>query len=165
MQILDEMVQPPHSSSPKHPNRPTKRLSSDESLWEGTPGREPAVVASPTLSPPEAVLRRSLWRRMMRVNLLLAGAAVMVLLVGFGLGAAVGGRGRPAPASAPPVAVAASVTSIVVRPGPPPSSCRTAVEAADRAIAYLTGKIRDDRLTRALQQYVESKRACQRAVR
>lgn len=103
----------------------------------------------------------------MRVNLLLAGAAVLVLLVGFGLGAAVGGRERQAPASAPPVsaAVAASVTSIVVRPGPPPSSCRTAVEAADRVIAYLAGKVRDDRLTRALQQYVESKRACQRAVR
>jgi hypothetical protein len=104
----------------------------------------------------------------MRVNLLLAGAAVAMLLVGFGLGAAVGGRGRPTPATSPPVSAAeaasATVTSIVVRPGPPPRSCRTAVESADRAIAYLVDKIRDERLTRAIQAYVQSKRACQRAL-
>jgi hypothetical protein len=106
----------------------------------------------------------------MRVNLLLTAAAAALLLVGFVLGAAVGGRERLAPPpSAPPsstaVAAQATVTSIVVQPGPLPRSCRTAIESADRAIAYLVDRIRDDRLTRVIKRYVESKRACQRAVR
>jgi hypothetical protein len=161
MQIPDEMVQPAQSSSPDNPDRPARRLSSDESLWGGASSREPA--------PPGPAGRRPLWRRAMRVDLLLAGAAVALLVCGFALGVAVGGPSSTPTSLAPAVAGApaapVTVTSIVVRPGPPPRSCRTAVEWADKAIAYMVGNIRDDRLSRAIQEFIENRRACQRAVR
>jgi hypothetical protein len=89
-----------------------------------------------------------------------------LLLVGFGLGRAVGGSGSPPRATLrPPATVAtATVTSAALRPGPPPRSCTTAIEWADKAIAYMVANIRDDRLTRAIQEFLESKRTCQRAL-
>lgn len=176
MRIMDEMVQPAQSHPPEDPDRPAKRLSPDESLWEGEPGqgpgRGPGSGQGSGSPPPDPPGRRPQWRRALRVNLLLAGAAAVLLLVGFllGLGAGRGsdGSGRAPAASSPPATVAAApvtVTSIVLRPGPPPRSCRDAVEWADKAIAYTVGNVRDDRLTRAIRGFLASRRACQRALR
>ena len=169
-QVLDIMVQPAQSSSPENSDRPSKRLSSDESLWERAPEREPAPAEGPGPAPSDPDGRRPLWRRALRVDLLLAGAAVALLAVGFVLGMAVSGPGSPPPATSPPSVPAtaqapATVTSIVVQPGPPPRSCRNAIEWADKAIAYMVGNIRDDRLSTAIQEFIDSRRACQRAVR
>lgn len=165
------MVQPARSSSPDNPDETSKRLSSGESLWDQTPEREPAPAKGQTTPPPSPSGPRPLGRRALRVNLLIAGAAVALLLVGFLLGAAVAGSGRSAPSSAQPSPTPAvaqptpTVTSIVVQPGPAPRSCRTAVVWADRAISYMVGNIRDDRLSKAIQEFVRSRRACQNAVR
>jgi hypothetical protein len=154
------MVQPAQNASPEDPSR---RLSSDESLWwEAGGGRVPATAPGP---PPDPAGRRPPWRRALRVNLLLAGGAVALLLAGFGLGTAVGGSGSPPRATPrPPATVAtATVTSAAV-PSPPPKACTTAIESADKAIAYMVAKIRDERLTRAIQEFVANRRACRRAV-
>lgn len=167
-QVLDKMVYRAQSSSPENSDRPSKRLSSDESLWERGSEHGPVPAEEPGPGPPDPLGGRPLWRRALRVDLLLAGAAVALLVVGFALGMAVSGPGSPPPATSQPsvtatAQAAATVTSIV--PGPPPRSCRDAVEWADKAIAYMVGNIRDDRLSKAIQQFVESRRACQRAVR
>jgi hypothetical protein len=152
------MVQPAESASPQDPNRLSRRLSSDEPLWEET-------EAAPA-PPPDPAGRRPSWRRALRVNLLLAGGALALLLAGFGLGMAVGGSEGPPPATVRPPATVptATVTSATVRPGPPPRACTTAIESADKAIAYMVANIRDDRLTRAIQEFLENRRACRRAL-
>jgi len=120
----------------------------------------PTELATPALPPPAE--RRPLWRRALRVNLVLASAAVVLLLVGYLGGAAVtrDGASTPPQATAPPSPTA---TSIV--PAPPPRACVVAVEQADIAISYLVGNIRDQRLSRAIQEFVKSRRACQQAMR
>jgi hypothetical protein len=154
------------------PDEAPKRLSSDESLWgdqeskrkRGGPafGVRVVPVTRPDPDPPEPRPRR----RLLRVDLLIALAAVVLLLVGFLLGMAVTRAGSDEP---PPVADTAPSpapsTSIVVRPAPPPRECLTAMERADAAIAYLVGNIRDQRLSDTIQEFVESRRACQAAVR
>jgi hypothetical protein len=156
-----------------------KRLSSDESLWgdqeskrkrggppfgvqvDGPP--PPALPKRPDPDPPEPRPRR---RLLLRVDLLITLAAVGLLLVGFLLGVAVtrAGTEEPPPAANPAGPVVPS-TSIVVRPAPPPRECLTAMERADAAIAYLVGNIRDQRLSDTIQEFVQSRRACQAAVR
>jgi hypothetical protein len=120
----------------------------------------PAELATPV--PPPPAERRPLWRRALRVNLVLASAAVVLLLVGYLGGAAVtrDGASTPPQATAPP---APTATSIV--PAPPPRACVVAVEQADIAISYLVGNIRDQRLSRAIQEFVKSRRTCQQAMR
>jgi hypothetical protein len=120
----------------------------------------PAELATP--APPPPAERRPLWRRALRVNLVLASAAVVLLLVGYLGGAAVtrDGASTPPQTAAPPSPTA---TSIV--PAPPPRACVVAVEQADIAISYLVGNIRDQRLSRAIQEFVKSRRACQQAMR
>lgn len=159
----------------EHPDEAPKRLSSDESLWGDQEQRRkrggsafgvrvdelPEEAPSGTFT----TLPR-LRRRLLRVDLLIAVAALALLLFGFLLGAAVTNAGTPEPrpatqASAPP----APSTSIVVRPAPPPRACLVAMERADAAIAYLVGQIRDQRLSDTIQQFVDSRRACQAAVR
>ena len=164
-----------------------ERLSSDESLWgdqeskrkrggpafgvrvDDLPEQEPedppppVPAKRPDPDPPEPPRPR---RRLLRVDLLIALAAVVLLLVGFLLGMAVtrAGSDEPLPvadtASPPPPS-----TSIVVRQAPPPRECLIAMERADAAIAYLVGNIRDQRLSDTIQEFVESRRACQAAVR
>jgi hypothetical protein len=120
----------------------------------------PAELATP--APPPPAERRPLWRRALRVNLVLASAAAVLLLVGYLGGAAVtrDGASTPPQATAPPSPTA---TSIV--PAPPPRACVVAVEQADIAISYLVGNIRDQRLSRAIQEFVKSRRTCQQAMR
>jgi hypothetical protein len=170
----------------EHPDEAPKRLSSDESLWgDQEPRRKrggsafgvrvdelPKEAPSGTFSRPprpSEVHEPRLRPRLLRVDLLIAVAALGLLLVGFLLGAAVTRTGTPAPrpapqASSPPVAPAPS-TSIVVRPAPPPRACLVAMERADAAISYLVGRIRDQRLSDTIQQFVAARRACQAAVR
>jgi hypothetical protein len=168
-----------------NPDEAPERLSSDQSLWgdqeskrkRGGPAfgvrvdeaREeepndppvPDPAERPDPDPPEPRPRR----RLLRVDLLIALAAVVLLLVGFLLGVAVTRAGTEEP---PPVANTAPPvpsTSVPVRPGPPPRECLIAMERADAAIAYLVGNIRDQRLSDTIQEFVESRRACQAAVR
>jgi hypothetical protein len=162
------MARPPGDPSPDNPNETSRRLSSDESLWDQDPGQEPAPAPAPVArTPPRRP--QPLWRRSLRVNLLLAGGAATLLLLGFLLGLAVAGSGSQPPAAVQPPSVptaarpAATVTSVVA--GPEPRPCRDAVEWADKAISYLVANIRDERLSRAVQEFVESRRACQQAVR
>jgi hypothetical protein len=159
----------------QNPDEAPKRLSSDESLWgeqeskrkrggpafgvrvDQLPEDEPGgTLTTPSTSFP-APRRR--WR-LRRVDLLIAAAALVLLLVGFLLGLTVRPDERPAPAVAP-----ASVTSPAPRPAPPPRACLVAMERADAAIAYLVGNIRDQRLSDTIQEFVESRRACQAAMR
>jgi hypothetical protein len=169
----------------EHPDEAPKRLSSDESLWgDQEPRRKrggsafgvrvdelPKEAPSGTFTqPPRPLEAREPRprRRLLRVDLLIAVAALGLLLVGFLLGAAVTRAGTPEPrpatqASTPPVPPAPS-TSIVVRQAPP-RACLVAMERADAAIAYLVGHIRDQRLSDTIQEFVASRRACQAAVR
>jgi outer membrane biosynthesis protein TonB len=128
-----------------------------------TPAPPPPTVSATASEPaPPPAERRPLWRRALRVNLVLAGAAVVLLLVGYLAGATVtrDGTSTPPQSAAPPSPTA---TSIV--PAPPPRACVVAVEQADIAISYLVGNIRDQRLSRAIQEFVRSRRACQQAMR
>jgi hypothetical protein len=160
----------------QNPDEAPKRLSSDESLWgeqeskrkrggpafgvrvDQLPQEEPGgTLTTPTASLP-APQRR--WR-LRRVDLLIAAAALVLLLVGFLFGLAVRPE-RPPPAQA---AAPATVTSLVPPSAPPPRACLVAMERADAAIAYLVGNIRDQRLSDTIQEFVESRRACQAALR
>ncbi len=128
------------------PDEAPKRLSSDESLWDPDPA-EPRP-------------RRGL----LRVDLLITVAAVVLLLVGFLLGVAVTRAGTEEPRPVAQTAAPAPSTSIPVRPGPPPRECLIAMERADAAIAYLVGNIRDQRLSDTIQEFVDA-RACASAGR
>ena len=152
------------------PDEAPKRLSSDESLWGDQESKRqrggPAFGVRVDLpDPPEPRPPR---RRLLRVDLLIALAAVGLLLAGFLLGVAVTRAGTEEP---PPVAATATPpaappsTTVVVRQAPPPRECLIAMERADAAIAYLVGNIRDQRLSDTIQEFVESRRACQAAVR
>lgn len=159
------------------PDEAPKRLSSDESLWgdqeskrkRGGPAfgvrvddpQPPVPMKRPDPDPPEPRPRR----RLLRVDLLIALAAVVLLLVGFLVGVAVTRAGTEEPSPVANTAAPVPSTSIVVRPAPPPRECLIAMERADAAIAYLVGNIRDQRLSDTIQEFVESRRACQAAVR
>lgn len=153
-----------------------KRLSSDESLWgeqeskrrRGRPAfgvrvdRLPQDDPGGTLTTPSASHPAQRRWRPRRVDLLIGAAALGLLLVGFLVGFAVRPERPPPPAQA---AAPATVTSLVPRPAPPPRACLVAMERADAAIAYLVGNIRDQRLSDTIQEFVESRRACQAAMR
>jgi len=170
-----------------NPDEAPKRLSSDESLWGNQeskrkrggpafgvrvdevpeePGDPPVPVPAerPDPDPPDPPDPRPR-RRLLRVDLLIAVAAVALLLVGFLLGVAVTRAGTEEPQPVANTAAPPPSTSIPAPPGPPPRECLIAMERADAAIAYLVGNIRDQRLSDTIQEFVESRRACQAAVR
>ena len=156
---VDELPKDEPGGTLARPSRPLKPSK--------PPARTDSAAGVPAIPPPAApnpVDSRSR-RKLLRVDLLIAVAAVALLLVGFLLGAAVTRAGmreqQPAAQTAAPV----PSTSIVVRPAPPPRECLIAMEKADAAIAYLVGFIRDQRLSNTIQEFVESRRACQAAVR
>jgi hypothetical protein len=166
----------------EHPDEAPKRLSSDESLWGDQESRRkhggpafgvrvdelPPEEPSGTLARPPrplGVREPRPRRRLLRVDLLIAVAAAALLLVGFLLGAAVTRAGTREPRPVTETVARPPSTSIVVRPAPPPAECLVAMERADAAIAYLVGHIRDQRLSDTIQEFVESRRACQAAVR
>jgi hypothetical protein len=149
------------------PDEAPERLTSDESLWGDREKQRkrggPAVGVQGDEAPNPAAPRPR--RRLLRVDLLIAVAALALLLVGFLLGVAVTRAVTDEPQPVAGTAAAAPGTSIVVRPAPPPRECLIAMERADAAIAYLVGNIRDQRLSDTIQEFVESRRACQAAVR
>jgi len=163
---VDELPQDEPGGTLARPSRPLKPSK--------PPARTDSAAGVPAIPPPAATnpVDSRLRRKLLRVDLLIAVAAVALLLVGFLLGAAVTRAGmreqQPAAQTAAPAAQTAAPapsTSIVVRPAPPPRECLIAMEKADAAIAYLVGFIRDQRLSNTIQEFVESRRACQAAVR
>jgi hypothetical protein len=143
------------TSLPKSSNTPDR---TDPAAEAPPPADPPANPPAPPASPPSRDPRR-----LRRVDLLIAASAIALLLVGFLLGAAVTRAGTEPPAAQPARSV--TVTSLVPQPAPPPRECLVAMERADAAIAYLVGNIRDQRLSDTIQEFVESRRACQAAVR
>lgn len=149
-----------------------RRLSSDEPLWDPpTPPRllAPAARAGTTAEAASGALPKGL--RLLKANrpgalrvpLLLAAA--LVLLLGAGLGGVAIGRAtaRAAPietisTSAP--APAPTVTSQAPAQTRTPPACDAALTDADAAISYLIAHITDQRLSKALEQFQNDRRAC-----
>jgi len=157
---VDEASEEEPSGTLSRPSGPLKPSAAPASV----PNDPPAPVPPDPPDPPDPADPRPR-RGLLRVDLLIAVAAVVLLLVGFLLGVAVTRAGTEEPRPVAQTAAPAPSTSIPVRPGPPPRECLIAMERADAAIAYLVGNIRDQRLSDTIQEFVESRRACQAAVR
>jgi hypothetical protein len=54
---------------------------------------------------------------------------------------------------------------VQIRKAPPPAACTDAVDDADAVISYLVAKIRDERLSKSIQDYGANARACRRTGR
>jgi hypothetical protein len=143
---------------------PPRRLSSDEPLWD-TPA--PAPDPGPPAAAPAAAQgprRKAGPRRALPVPLLVA--ALLVLLAGVGTGGVAIGRTT---AKAAPVE---TITITTGAPSPPtatnqgavqartPPACDAALTDADAAISYLIAHITDQRLSKALEQFQNDRRAC-----
>jgi hypothetical protein len=99
-------------------------------------------------------------RRMVPVRAV--GAVVLgivVLLLGIAAGMLLE-PDRPTRASQPPAPVPVPRERVVTKVGPAPAPCTTAIDNANAAIPYLINKIRDERLTRSLNQFTVNGRAC-----
>jgi len=83
---------------------------------------------------------------------------LVVLLVGIAAGMLIE-PDRPLKASPAPAPIVKQ--RVVTRVGPAPASCIAAIDDASAAISYLINKIRDERLTKSLDQYEDNRRACQ----
>jgi len=156
---VDEVSEEEPGGTLSRPSRPLKPSAVPATVPDDPPVPVPAERPDPDPAEPRPR------RRLLRVDLLIAVAAVVLLLVGFLLGVAVTRAGTEEPRPVAQTAAPAPSTSIPVRPGPPPRECLVAMERADAAIAYLVGNIRDQRLSDTIQEFVESRRACQAAVR
>ncbi len=166
-------VVPPLAVAPDHAPaaiEPVRRLSSGESLWE-----EPGDQADPTAAdaPPEPRLPGlgRLDRQRSRLT-----AAVMLLLLlatavgGIAIGRATaspdrGGPGTATPAASTPLSTPSTAAPDVVIQEKTPAACDAALAAADAAVSYLVGNIRDQRLTQSMQSYQQNRRACREASR
>ncbi len=166
-------VVPPLAVAPDHAPaaiEPVRRLSSGESLWE-----EPGDQADPTAAdaPPEPRLPGlgRLDRQRSRLT-----AAVMLLLLlatavgGIAIGRATaspdrGGPGTATPAASRPLSTPSTAAPDVVIQEKTPAACDAALAAADAAVSYLVGNIRDQRLTQSMQSYQQNRRACREASR
>jgi hypothetical protein len=115
-----------------------------------------AVALQQWLEAEEA--KRSRGRR--RRVLLSVAAGLVLLLAGVGIGIAIG------PNEAQQVSPSAAPQPVVqIREAPPPAACTRAVDAADAVISYLVAKIRDERLSKSIQDYGANARACRRTGR
>jgi hypothetical protein len=54
---------------------------------------------------------------------------------------------------------------VQIRDAPPPAACTHAMDDADAVISYLVAKIRDERLSKSIQDYGANARACRRTGR
>ncbi|HEX6675967.1 MAG TPA: hypothetical protein VF486_13165 [Actinomycetes bacterium] len=91
-------------------------------------------------------------RRLILANIV---AGLVLLLVGVVIGRAI--SPEPAqPASTP----ATPRQPATVRTAPPPAACTAAMDNADQVISYLVAKIRDERLSKSIQEYGANARAC-----
>ena len=130
--------------------------------------------AAPSLVPPRAEAPRDRLRRPSR-RVLAEVASALVLAVVAGLGGIAIGRGsQPAdrvdvsaihPNLTPSVTTAPSPPSGSGKIQAPAASCLSALDSADAAISYLIGNIRDERLSRSIQQYEADRRTCRERMR
>jgi hypothetical protein len=98
-------------------------------------------------------LKRARQRRRLILANIVAG--LVLLLVGVVIGRAI--SPEPAqPASTP----ATPRQPATVRTAPPPAACTAAMDNADQVISYLVAKIRDERLSKSIQEYGANARAC-----
>jgi hypothetical protein len=114
-----------------------------------------AVALQQWLEAEEA--KRSRGRR--RRVLLSVAAGLVLLLAGVGIGIAIGPNEPQQVSSAAPQPV------VQIRKAPPPAACTDAVDDADAVISYLVAKIRDERLSKSIQDYGANARACRRTGR
>jgi hypothetical protein len=115
-----------------------------------------AVALQQWLEAEEA--KRSRGRR--RRVLLSVAAGLVLLLAGVGIGIAIGPN-EPQQVSPP----AAPQPVVQIRDAPPPAACTQAMDDADAVISYLVAKIRDERLSKSIQDYGANARACRRTGR
>ncbi|HEV8162869.1 MAG TPA: hypothetical protein VGR74_00140, partial [Actinomycetota bacterium] len=114
-----------------------------------------AVALQQWLEAEEA--KRSRGRR--RRVLLSVAAGLVLLLAGVGIGIAIGPNEPQQVSSAAPQPV------VQIREAPPPAACTQAMDDADAVISYLVAKIRDERLSKSIQDYGANARACRRTGR
>jgi hypothetical protein len=114
-----------------------------------------AVALQQWLEAEEA--KRSRGRR--RRVLLSVAAGLVLLLAGVGIGIAIGPN-KPQQVSPP----AAPQPVVQIRDAPP-AACTQAMDDADAVISYLVAKIRDERLSKSIQDYGANARACRRTGR
>ncbi len=91
-------------------------------------------------------------RRLVLANVV---AGLVLLLVGVVVGRAI------APDQAQQVTTPGTPRQqATVRTAPPPAACTAAMDNADQVISYLVAKIRDERLSKSIQEYGANARAC-----
>jgi hypothetical protein len=119
-------------------------------------------------APPDRLRRPS--RRVLAV---VASALVLAVVAWLG-GIAIGRGSQPAdridgsaihPNPTPSVTTAPSPPSGSGKVQAPAASCLSALHSADAAISYLIPNIRDERLSRSIQQYDADRRACRERIR
>jgi hypothetical protein len=115
-----------------------------------------AVALQQWLEAEEAKRSRGRRRRL----LISVAAGLVLLLAGIGIGMAIGAN-QPQQVSPP----AAPQAVVQIRQTPPPDACSQAMDDADAVISYLVAKIRDERLSKSIQDYGAHARACRRSVR
>jgi ABC-type bacteriocin/lantibiotic exporter with double-glycine peptidase domain len=130
--------------------------------------------AAPLPVPPGAEAPRDGLRRpSRRVLAEVAGALVLVVVAGLG-GIAIGRESQPADRIDVSAIHPNPTLSVTTAPSPPSgsgkvqapaASCLSALDSADAAISYLIGNIRDERLSRSIQQYQADRRACRERMR
>ncbi len=98
-------------------------------------------------------LKRARQRRRLVLANVVAG--LVLLLVGVVLGRAIG-PDQPQQASTPTT----PSQPAKVRSAPAPAACTAAMDNADQVISYLVAKIRDERLSKSIQEYGANARAC-----
>jgi len=152
---LAETVETPAPPPPPPPPElvaPARRLSSDEPLWERPPALPAPAPAATALLPDHA----------RRVLLLVAAVVVLVLAAGVA-GVAVGrssARAAPAETFTPSAPAPPTPATTIVNRTLTPSACDAALQDADAAISYLIGHVTDQRLSKALNQFQNDRRAC-----
>jgi hypothetical protein len=114
-----------------------------------------AVALQQWLEAEEAKRTRGRRRRL----LLNVAAGLVLLLAGIGIGMAIG-PDEPQQVSPP-----ATPQPVVQIRDAPPAACTQAMDDADAVISYLVAKIRDERLSKSIQDYGANARACRRTGR
>ncbi len=132
-------------------------------------GRVPPPPVPPGAEAPRDQLRRPSRRVVAQV----ASALALAVVAGLG-GIAVGRGSQPAdrtdgsaihPNPTPSVTTAPSPPSGSGKVQAPVASCLSALDSADAAISYLISNIRDERLSRSIQQYEADRRTCRERMR
>lgn len=149
------------ASEAPEPARTTARTTRERAKTNGT------VPAAPAPRRPELAAAAALLPDRRRLGLVVAAIALLVATsVG---GVAVGRATAPDRSGAPAGPASSPATPSTAAPGAvtkqkTPAACDAALSDADAAFSYLVGNVRDDRLTKAMQNYQQNRRAC-RALR